>query len=98
MGDHFVVVDFQVEEDAQDVALELIAGYVENFLSRQPGFTRSTLLKGNDGCSIVHYAQWESEQDFLAAGAKAQNHPDLPRLREFNPRGRGFSSWRKFGS
>ncbi len=96
MGDHYVVVDFQVEESLQDAALEMIAGYVDSFLSRQPGFKRSTLHKGKDGCSIVHYAQWQSEEHFLAAGAKAQDHPDLPRLRQFNPRGRGFISWRTF--
>jgi len=94
---HFVVVDFEVEPGEQDAALRLISEYVESFLSQQPGFVRSALHKGLDGVSLVHYAQWQSEDDFKRAGEKAQTHPDLPALLAFQPRGRGFTTWRTFG-
>lgn len=94
---HFVVVDFEVEPGEQDEALAKIGDYVASFLSQQPGFVRSTLHKGLDGRSIVHYAKWRCEDDFKRAGEKAQSHPDLPALLAYNPSGRGFTSWRTFG-
>jgi heme-degrading monooxygenase HmoA len=94
---HFVVVDFDVEAGKQEEALALIGDYVASFLSQQPGFIHSVLHRGLDGSSIVHYAQWRSEQDFKQAGEKARAHPDLPALLAYNPRGRGFTSWRTFG-
>jgi len=94
--EHHVVVEFEAEAKEQDRALALIGAYVADFLSRQPGFIDSTLLKGKDGRSIVHHARWRSEADFQRAGERAQSHPDLPALRAYEPRGRGFSPWRRF--
>jgi hypothetical protein len=45
----------------------------------------------------VHYALWESRADFQAAGEKARQHPALPGLMRYNPRGRQFEVWRGFG-
>lgn len=94
--EHHVVVEFEAEPAQQDEALERIGAYVADFLSRQPGFIDSTLLKGRDGRSIVHHARWQSEADFKRAGERAQSHPDLPALRAYQPSGRGFSLWRQF--
>lgn len=88
---HIVIVNFTVPADQQPTALGKIADYVDTFLSRQPGFIDSVLHRGNDGTSIVHYARWVCEADFLRAGEKAREHPDLPALRAWQPSGRGFT-------
>jgi heme-degrading monooxygenase HmoA len=93
---HYVIVEFTVEPDQQERALKMIGDYVAGFLSQQPGFLESTLHRGNDGTSIVHVARWQSEADFKRAGEKAQSHPDLPAMRAFEPRGRGFTAYRRF--
>lgn len=95
-GEHHVVVEFEADPAEQQRALERIGAYVESFLSRQPGFIASTLLAGTDGRSIVHHARWQSEAHFQRAGEQARSHPDLPALRAYAPRGRGFSAWRHF--
>lgn len=94
--DHIVIVNFTTTPEEQAAALEKISDYVATFLSQQPGFITSTLHRGLDGTSIVHHARWISEDHFKRAGALAQNHPDLPLLRKWQPQGRGFRVWKRF--
>ena len=96
-SEHVVVVDFSVSADEEDQALHEIAEYIDSFLSKQPGFIVSTLHKGLEPGSILHYARWRSETDFNRAAQAAQSHPELPRMRSFNPHGRGFTPCRSFG-
>lgn len=95
-ADHIVIVSFETDTATQDAALAAIGAYVGSFLSRQPGFVESRLHRGLDGRSIVHYATWESEAAFKAAGEKARSHPDLPALLVYKPSGRGYSVWKTF--
>lgn len=90
---HTVIVTFVTEPGNQQEALEKIGAYVGSFLSRQPGFIESALHRGLDGTSIVHYAKWQSEADFKAAGEKARAHPDLPALLAYQPKGLGYRVW-----
>ena len=96
-GSFTVIVDFDTTPETQAQALEEIGAYVAEFLSRQPGFLQSWLHRSLDGTALVHYALWRSAADFQAAGEKARQHPALPALRRFNPRGRQFEVWRGFG-
>lgn len=96
-GPFTVIVSFDTTPEEQDQALEEIGAYVESFLSRQPGFLRSWLHTSIDGTGLVHYAQWQSQADFQAAGAKAREHPALPGLMKYNPQGRQYEVARGFG-
>ena len=94
--DHFVIVSFETDPAAQDTALEKIGAYVGSFLSKQPGFVASTLHRGIDGTSIVHYTKWQSEEAYKAAGVKARSHPDLPALLAYKPTGKSYRAWKSF--
>jgi len=91
-----VIVQFDTTAENQMRALEDIGAYVEDFLSRQEGFLRSTLHRSLDGTGLVHYALWGSEDDFRAAGAKAREHPALPGWMQYNPRGQYYDVAREF--
>ena len=93
---HTVIVNFTTDADSHAQALEKIGAYVDSFLSQQPGFIESWLHEGVDGTGIVHYARWQSEKDFKAAGEKARVHPDLPALMVYKPSGKGYSVWKSF--
>ena len=93
---HIVIVNFEIEPGAQAEALDKIGSYVETFLSQQPGFIESALHEGLDGTSIVHYARWESEADFKAAGEGARAHPDMPALLTYKPSGQGYRVWKSY--
>jgi len=95
-GLYTVIVQFDTTPENQLRALEEIGAYVDEFLSRQDGFVQSWLHRSLDGASLAHYALWESEAQFKAAGAKAREHPALPGLMHYNPRGQYFEVWRTF--
>ena len=92
-----VIVRFQTEPDTQEEALRKIGAYVDEFLSRQPGFVRSFLSRNGDGTSIVHYARWQSESAFAAAGEKARAHPYLPALMAYQPSAERHHLWQSYG-
>lgn len=94
---HIVVVHFSVDAAEQSAAAQKIGDYVASFLSQQPGFIASRLHLSNAGTGLLHYAEWESEADFQAAGALAREHPDLPALRAYQPSGVGYQVVRTFG-
>ena len=91
-----VIVRFRTEPDNQDEALGKIGAYVDEFLSRQPGFLESWLSRNTDGTSIVHYARWRCEADFAAAGEKARSHPDLPALMAYKPSAERHQLWQHY--
>lgn len=91
-----VIVHFDTTPDTQQRALQEIGAYVDEFLSRQDGFLRSRLHRALDGSGLVHYALWRSEDDFRAAGAKAREHPALPGLMQYQPRGQYYDVSREF--
>ncbi|MDZ7668938.1 MAG: antibiotic biosynthesis monooxygenase [Gammaproteobacteria bacterium] len=93
-----VIVHFDTTAENQLQALEEIGTYIEDFLSRQDGFLRSRLHRALDGSGLVHYALWRSEDDFRAAGAKAREHPALPGLMQYNPRGQYYDVSREFSA
>ena len=93
---HYVVVTFKTTPDNQRQAVDDIASYVDSFLSRQPGFIQSQLLASNDGQTLVHQAQWTNEAAFQAAGVLAREHPDLPKLMAYEPKGIGCRQMRTF--
>lgn len=92
-----VIVRFDTTADTQERALREIGDYVDTFLSRQEGFVQSWLHRSTDGASLVHYALWDTEAQFRAAGEKARQHPALPGLMQYNPQGQYFELWREFG-
>ncbi|TVS12732.1 MAG: hypothetical protein EA417_17040 [Gammaproteobacteria bacterium] len=91
-----VIVQFDTSPENQVRALEEIGDYVAEFLSRQEGFVRSFLSRSTDGKGLVHCALWRSEADFDAAGAKAREHPSMPGLRQYQPRGQRYQLWKAF--
>jgi hypothetical protein len=92
-----VIVQFDTTAENQQRALEEIGAYIDEFLSCQDGFVQSWLHRSVDGASLAHYALWQSEAQFRAAGVKAREHPALPGLMQYNPRGQYFEVWRTFG-
>tara|TARA_B100001179_G_C18305459_1_gene281426 strand:- start:202 stop:510 length:309 start_codon:yes stop_codon:yes gene_type:complete len=93
---HIVIVTFNIDSDNQRTALQEIGDYVGKFLSQQPGFLGSRLHSGLDGASIVHYAEWECQADFLKAGEKARSHPSFDKLMSYKPNGLGYRLHRSF--
>lgn len=93
---HFVIVTFNTNEANQAQAVQEIGDYVADFLSQQPGFITSRLFASKDHQTIVHQAEWVSESAFQAAGVLARQHPDLPRLMAYEPKGVGYGLARTF--
>ena len=95
---HIVIVSFTTSKESQARAIHEVGDYVEKFLSCQSGFITSRLHASLDGNSLVHYAEWVSEEDFMAAAGKARSHPDLPLLMAYKPNASGYQILRQFTS
>ncbi|OUS06033.1 hypothetical protein A9Q81_04675 [Gammaproteobacteria bacterium 42_54_T18] len=80
-----VIVKFETTAKSQETALSAIKVYISNFLSQQPGFISATLHRSFDGLSIANYTHWESAYDFKNFAKLAKDHPDLPKLIQYNP-------------
>ena len=93
---HIVIVNFTTSESSQAQAIQEVGDYVESFLSHQLGFIASQLHASLDGRSLVHYAEWVSEKNFMAAAEKARSHPDLPMLMAYSPNASGYKIHRRF--
>jgi len=93
---HRVLVSFSTNRENQAQALTEIGDYIADFLARQPGFIRSTLLASDDGEQVVHYAEWTDEAAFVAIGPLARQHPDFNKLMAYQPKGTGFWEVRRF--
>jgi heme-degrading monooxygenase HmoA len=96
-GIYNVIVHFTTTPETQSDAIVEIGAYVDEFLSRQQGFLQSWLSSATDGENIVHFALWQSEADFRAAGEQARRHPALPGLMRYEPRARHHTIARVFG-
>ena len=95
---HIVIVNFTTNESSQAQAIQEVGDYVEGFLSHQSGFIASQLHASLDGLSLVHYAVWMSEKNFMAAAERARSHPDLSMLMAYNPIASGYKIRRCFTS
>ncbi len=93
---HFVVVTFRTTPSNQAQAVQEIGDYVADFLSQRPGFVTSRLFASLDGETIVHQAEWTHEEAFRNAGPLARQHPDLPKLMAYEPKGVGYQLQRTF--
>lgn len=70
------VVRFEVAPEKQGPLIAAIVAEVERWVRRRPGFVSSTFHASHDGRSVLNYAQWRSEADFLAF----TNDPEGERL------------------
>ncbi len=91
-----VIAQFRTEVGQQAQALQEIGAYVDEFLRLQDGFLGSELLQDGSGTAVVHVARWRSEPDFRAFAAQAQSHPDLPKLRRYQPVATFHSVWQRY--
>ncbi len=64
---------FTVEPENQERLMEILDDATKNVMSRLPGFVSASLHMSLDKTRIANYAQWRSEEDFLAA----IRHPDF---------------------
>ena len=86
MSDNFiVVVTFNTNSENHTTARTQIDDYIRDFLSQQPGFIESRLHELQAGTGLLHYASWQSENDFKLFALKAKDHPGLPAIREYAP-------------
>ena len=80
-----VVVTFNTNPENHTVARTQIDDYIRDFLSQQPGFIESRLHELQAGAGLLHYASWQSENDFKLFALKAKDHPALPAIRAYTP-------------
>ena len=80
-----VVVTFDTNSENHTAARTQIDNYIRDFLSQQPGFIESRLHELQAGAGLLHYASWQSENDFKSFALKAKDHPALPAIREYSP-------------
>lgn len=92
-----VVVSFDTTPENHEEARALIGSYVRDFLSQQPGFLESWLNEKKEGTGLLHFARWREEADFRAFAEIASGHPDLPKMREFQPSANFYRPLERFG-
>lgn len=71
------LVRFDVDPAKQEALIAAIAGEVERWVSKRPGFVSSTFHASLDGRNVVNYAQWRDETSFEGF----VNDPEGERLR-----------------
>ncbi|MGH3804063.1 MAG: antibiotic biosynthesis monooxygenase, partial [Pseudonocardiaceae bacterium] len=64
---------FTVEPENQERLIEILDDATKNVMSHFPGFVSASLHMSLDKTRVANYAQWRSEEDFLAA----IRHPDF---------------------
>lgn len=57
---------FTVAPEKQDELIRILSAATDDFVAAQPGFISTTFHKGNDGKTVVNYAQWQAESDWRA--------------------------------
>lgn len=67
---------FEVDPDAQQELLRVLADATEEVMRHRPGFVSANLHVSDDGTRVVNYAQWRSRDDFRAmlSDPAAQEH------------------------
>jgi heme-degrading monooxygenase HmoA len=58
---------FTVSPDNQERLMEILDDATKNVMSRFPGFISASLHASLDKTRVANYAQWRTEEDFLAA-------------------------------
>jgi quinol monooxygenase YgiN len=53
-----------------------------DWLVQQPGFLGAALYTGNDGCSIISYAQWKDDEALAAMLAQDTGRSHAAHMRE----------------
>ncbi|MGI9405872.1 MAG: antibiotic biosynthesis monooxygenase family protein [Hyphomicrobiaceae bacterium] len=67
---------FTVAEGRQDELIRILSNATDDFIAARRGFISTTFHKGDDGKTVVNYAQWEARKDWKAmlATKKAKVH------------------------
>lgn len=72
-NDIFTLVNvFTIASDRQDELIRILSTATDDFVSAQPGFISTTFHKGDDGTTVVNYAQWQRKEDWQAMLATPQ--------------------------
>jgi len=58
---------FTVKPENQERLMEILDDATRNVMSRFPGFISASLHASPDRTRVANYAQWRSEEDFIAA-------------------------------
>lgn len=66
-ADVFTLVNvFTIDADRQEELIEILSAATDSFIAAQPGFISTTFHKGEDGQTVVNYAQWRKRDDWQA--------------------------------
>ena len=66
-ADIFTLVNvFTVSAERQDDLIKILSDATDNFVAAQPGFISTSFHKGDDGTTVVNYAQWQAKEDWQA--------------------------------
>ncbi|MEO0617730.1 MAG: antibiotic biosynthesis monooxygenase family protein [Pseudomonadota bacterium] len=57
---------FTVAKGRQDALIDLLSSATDDVISRQPGFLSASFHAGDDGRTVINYAQWERRADWEA--------------------------------
>jgi heme-degrading monooxygenase HmoA len=63
---------FTVDPGRQDELVKHLVDSAEDVLRHQPGFIGASMLKSDDGTTVVNFAQWESEEAVRAMITKPE--------------------------
>ena len=74
---------------------------MNNLLNQPPAFLTSLFFASLHREHIVHLAERTHNEAFVPAGARTRQHPDLPKLMAYEPKGMGYqltrTIWPSFG-
>jgi len=66
-SDIFTLVNvFTVADGRQDELIGLLSQATDDTIGQQPGFISTAFHKGDDGVTVVNYAQWQRKADWQA--------------------------------
>lgn len=68
---------FTTEPENQSKVVELLTHVTEKFVNKARGFISSSLHRSLDGTKVTMYAQWRSQEDYLAMRADPRPLPYL---------------------
>ncbi len=57
---------FTVAAERQDDLIHILSSATDDFISAMPGFISTSFHKGDDGVTVVNYAQWQRKDDWQA--------------------------------
>lgn len=80
-----VTVEFNLPAEDQDDLIEMVAGFIENFVKSQHGFVSASLHRSKDGEKVLNYAQWTGREAFEAFGAEFREHETGKKILAYDP-------------